>query len=133
MRKINSISVILCLMILVATSSVVANNGDIKPAFKIEKQDRAPLKLLDARYSVEDGKLIIKGKVKNTRSRVTPGIFVVAKFYDLAGRLIETKEKRTVGSVNKLKGSRESKYTIKLDYNPKIVLCKLEVDWQRGE
>ncbi len=132
MKRMNCMAVIISLMVVACASSVLANRG-VQSQLKIEKLDRAPLKLLDARYSVEDGKLVIKGKVKNTRSRVMPGIFVVARFYDSAGKLIDTKKKHTIGSIHKLKGNRQSKYTIKVDYSPQIVLCQLEVDWRRGE
>ncbi len=133
MKRMNVMIAIISLVMAACTYSALANNGTTQRRLKIEKLDRAPLKLLNARYSVEGDKLVIKGKVKNTRSRVISGIFVVASFYDSAGRLIDVKERDTLGSVHPLKGNRESKYTIKIDYNPQIVLCKLQVGWRRGE
>jgi len=132
MKKTNNVTIIISFMaasLMGCASGALIHNVTTQPKIKIERLDEAPLKFLDVSYKVEDGKLIIEGKIEKTTSKMLPGIFVVAKFYDLENKIIDVNVQHTIRNVRKRR--RKSEYSIKVDYSSKIVRCKLEVGWHK--
>jgi len=130
MKKTSNIIIVISVMAAVflgCSSSVMLKRA--QPQIKIETRDEVFLKFLDVAYKVSGDELVIEGKIGKTSSRMLPGIFVTAKFYDSENKIIDVKVQHTIRNIRKRR--RKSRYSIKVDYSPQIMRCTLEVDWHK--
>jgi hypothetical protein len=71
--------------------------------------------------------LILKGSVKNLQNRLLSGAVVVAHFFDENGNLVRNEYSEVIPRIIRLNGSKRGRFTVKVPYDKRISLCKLDM------
>lgn len=137
------------IFLLMGTQSAFSNtqeeirskNTDFRNVVKIETQqyDDALIKnvyLEHRRKTKKSGTkdyLYVKGSFKNLRRTILAGAQVRARFYDADGNLLEVKQDAVIPRIMRQYRKNRGHFTLKVSYDPEIVLCKLDATWSGKE